>query len=175
MLLLTKILVALQLLHLHSVSAYPTFVAKDLVKRTENILGEVTSHHRLPETGPLIPEELKSLSIELFPLGTWLLMIVACCFAAPGGEQEIEGLSLEKYTSGNVGHQEKPVGIDDSETLNQLHGPKVETETGVERGEQASASSIPEEVKGTQLSKKQKIEAQFNGDFNYYKRANGEE
>ncbi|POV99642.1 hypothetical protein PSTT_13649 [Puccinia striiformis] len=130
---LTKILVAIQLLHRYSVSAYPQVIEKDLVKGSEGILGGATSNSHLPEPVTLTSGELQS------------------------GNHQLEGTSLENHrewlvgeiipTSGNVGHQEKPVGIDDSKTLDKIHSSKGETETGVERGEQASHSSVLEEVK----------------------------
>ncbi|KAI7961916.1 hypothetical protein MJO28_000010 [Puccinia striiformis f. sp. tritici] len=121
MMLLTKILVAIQLLHSTSVMAYPNFIARDLVKRAEYILDEAASHHSLPEAGTSIPEELKSEN------------------------QQLKGLSQEQH----VDHQEKPAGTDDYRALNELHSPKVETEAGVGSGEHiyTPASSIPNEMK----------------------------
>ncbi|KAI9628074.1 hypothetical protein H4Q26_018222 [Puccinia striiformis f. sp. tritici PST-130] len=159
MMLLTKILVAIQLLHSTSVMAYPNFIARDLVKRAEYILDEAASHHSLPEAGTSIPEELKSLPFEFLPLESRLLKIVAFCFAAPGENQQLKGLSQEQHgqwltneiipTSGEVDHQEKPAGTDDYRALNELHSPKVETEAGVGSGEHiyTPASSIPNEMK----------------------------
>ncbi|KAI9631551.1 hypothetical protein KEM48_014247 [Puccinia striiformis f. sp. tritici PST-130] len=167
---LTKILVAIQLLHRYSVSAYPQVIEKDLVKGSEGILGGATSNSHLPEPVTLTSGELQS------------------------GNHQLEGTSLENHrewlvgeiipTSGNVGHQEKPVGIDDSKTLDKIHSSKGETETGVERGEQASHSSVLEEVKyrdeessqqaidhGEEIlsSIKQRIAAQLNHKFEYYR------
>ncbi|POW11944.1 hypothetical protein PSHT_08272 [Puccinia striiformis] len=191
---LTKILVAIQLLHRYSVSAYPQVIEKDLVKGSEGILGGATSNSHLPEPVTLTSGELQSLSVEFLPLKSRLLRIVAFCFAALGGNHQLEGTSLENHrewlvgeiipTSGNVGHQEKPVGIDDSKTLDKIHSSKGETETGVERGEQASHSSVLEEVKyrdeessqqaidhGEEIlsSIKQRIAAQLNHKFEYYR------
>ncbi|POV94986.1 hypothetical protein PSHT_15909 [Puccinia striiformis] len=147
------------LLHFTSVMAYPNFIARDLVKRAEYILDEAASHHSLPEAGTSIPEELKSLPFEFLPLESRLLKIVAFCFAAPGENQQLKGLSQEQHgqwltneiipTSGEVDHQEKPAGTDDYRALNELHSPKVETEAGVGSGEHiyTPASSIPNEMK----------------------------
>ncbi|KAI9626061.1 hypothetical protein H4Q26_016050 [Puccinia striiformis f. sp. tritici PST-130] len=124
---LTKILVAIQLLHRYSVSAYPQVIEKDLVKGSEGILGGATSNSHLPEPVTLTSGELQSGNHQLEGTREWLVGEII-------------------PTSGNVGHQEKPVGIDDSKTLDKIHSSKGETETGVERGEQASHSSVLEEV-----------------------------
>ncbi|KNE94428.1 hypothetical protein PSTG_12222 [Puccinia striiformis f. sp. tritici PST-78] len=114
MLLSTKILVAIQLLHCCSVLAYPNFIARNLAKRSEEITVEAASHHSLPEAGTSMPEELES------------------------GNRQLKGLSQEKHgqwstneiipTSGNVGHQKRPAGIDESKALDELHNFKGKLE-----------------------------------------------
>ncbi|KAI9626065.1 hypothetical protein H4Q26_016054 [Puccinia striiformis f. sp. tritici PST-130] len=110
MLLLTKILVSIQLLHCCSVLAYPSFITKNLVKRAETIIGETASHHSLPEAGASIPEELKSGNHQL---------------KGPNSEELGQWLTNEIVpTSSNAGHQGEPAGIDDSKALNELHSSK---------------------------------------------------
>ncbi|KNE94436.1 hypothetical protein PSTG_12230 [Puccinia striiformis f. sp. tritici PST-78] len=131
MLLSTKILVAIQLLHCWSVLAYPNFIAKDLVKRSEGIIDGTASHQSLPfGAGTLVPEEPES------------------------GNQQLKGLSQEKHgqwptsevipTSGDVGHQEGPAGIDGSKALNELHSPEGITEEHKSENHQLKGLSLEE-------------------------------
>ncbi|KNE94439.1 hypothetical protein PSTG_12233 [Puccinia striiformis f. sp. tritici PST-78] len=94
MLLLTKILVSIQLLHCCSVLAYPSFITKNLVKRAETIIGETASHHSLPEAGASIPEELKSGNHQLEgpsseELNQWLTNVI---FPTPGNVGNRKGI-----------------------------------------------------------------------------------
>ncbi|KAI9612368.1 hypothetical protein KEM48_004099 [Puccinia striiformis f. sp. tritici PST-130] len=112
-------------------------------------------------------------------------MIVAFCFAGPGGNDQLIGSSQGNYgswlaneiipTSGNVEHQKEPAGIDDFKAPNKLHSPKVKTEAGVGRGEQAPDSTISDEVKDHDevipVSNKHIISAQLAHNFQYYRNA----
>ncbi|KAH9474133.1 hypothetical protein Pst134EA_001175 [Puccinia striiformis f. sp. tritici] len=165
MLLSTKILVAIQLLHCCSVLAYPNFIARNLAKRSEEITVEAASHHSLPEAGTSMPEELES------------------------GNRQLKGLSQEKHgqwstneiipTSGNVGHQKRPAGIDESKALDELHnfkgkleefkGPSADELSDWLTNEISPSSGNLGHQQAIPPPARRKIAAQINFHFNGYR------
>ncbi|KAI9631558.1 hypothetical protein KEM48_014254 [Puccinia striiformis f. sp. tritici PST-130] len=97
----------------------------------KGIIDGTASHQSLPfGAGTLVPEEPES------------------------GNQQLKGLSQEKHgqwptsevipTSGDVGHQEGPAGIDGSKALNELHSPEGITEEHKSENHQLKGLSLEE-------------------------------